>query len=745
MNPKCSRTAHFAACVLLLAVLSSLLLPISAAPDPYWAMQAAYTDAVESGDADALCAAAEDIIAYYGHFRDETACNRVITPLLKAVKIYESTCRYDDALRLYQIYKRCYQALDRLTDKDCTEALKYADAFIAQYAHATPTVYVHANEPADVPYYGAKNEPVAGTWLGMSGTYDKQRANAFLLYVQFENESIPSFAYRLPKTENDYMLEVAWNLADEDLHIEMLAAIANGEKDSYLKENLAYLDTLSNARILLRFGAEVNVWDINTTYAKNGRLEEFKSAFIAAFRHIHDLAEQYAPHVAMVYSPNDISNMYVTHEDFYPGDDYVDWVGFSSYGNLSNNTVGEFASMTDAYYKRGVYANQMTKIAEIVDCYGDRKPIVVSECGFCYASAKSEQNAEHAKEKLRYFYSYINMLYPSVKAVFYFNTNFGGNDYMLFGDAANAEVAATYDRATHDNLVMAKTLAGIPTGYTRLSTLDETHPDALTLSVYAAYPGSPAMTVTYTLDGKQVAKADTVPYTATLPASLLTQGRHTLTVKTVVGTDAARQTVYSEEFVLYVSASRRIRTVPADLTDVPLSGWAYPYISYCVAEGFFDGLFSDQFKPTEAVSRGMFAALLGRAAGIDEAAYGDSGFSDVKGDAYYAPYVTWAKAAGVTSGTSETAFSPDMIITREQICAMLVRYCDNAGITLPTATGAAPFADEDTIADYFRDAVYRARAAGIVSGKDGNRFDPKAQLTRQEIAVILKNFHEKFL
>ncbi len=744
MNYKRLKT-RICTALLFLCTLLSLSAPALAAPDPYWAMQAAYDAALASGDDEAMCAAAEDIIAYYDHFSDEIACYRVITPLLRAVAVYESTCRYDDALRLYQTYKRCYQALDRLTDKDCTEALRYADAFLAQYTRTTPTVYAHAYEPADTPYYGAKNEPAAGTVLGMCGDYDESRSGGYLLYVQFENEQVSTFSYLLPQTEHDYMLEVAWNLSNADSNIEMLAAIANGEKDAYLKENLAYLDTIPHANILLRFGAEVNVWDINTTYAENGRLAEFKKTYIAAFRHIHDMAEQYAPRAAMVYSPNDISNMYVTHTDFYPGDDYVDWVGCSAYQNMSSLTSGEYGNMNDAYYKIGVYANQLTKIEELVNAYGDRKPIMISECGFCYASTQSQQTVAHAKEKLEYFYSYVNMLFPAVKAIFYFNTNYGANSYRLFGDGANAEVAAVYTRTTRANRVMADTVNGISSGYSRLSTLDELHPGDLTLSLYAAYPGNPAKTVTYTLDGKQIQKTDTLPYTATISAALLTQGRHTLSVKTVVGKTAGKQTVYNESFVLYVSQNGNIRTCKPDMTDVAADHWAYPYISYCMAEGFFDGLAQTRFKPTDTVNRGMFAALLGRAAGVNPADYGSSGFSDVKSNAYYAPFVTWAKEAGVTSGTSETEFSPAMILTREQICAMLVRYCDNAGIALPAAENRTPFVDTSDIADYFRDAVSRAHSAGIINGKDGNRFDPKANLTRQEIAVILKNFHERFI
>lgn len=735
----------FVGLLTIILVLSAVPLSASAAVDhqQYWALQSAYNAALESGDNNRIAAACEGILALYGQFEDETSCYRSITPIMKAAKIYEEQGRFDDALRLYKAYQRCYKALDRLTDDDVSEALMYADAMLDAYAYIEPEVYVHANEPADVPYYGAKNEPRAGTYVGLSGYYDEALSSAYLLYVRFEKEYAKSFSYLLPKTDDYYQLEVAWNIDDgytENGAIEYLGAIADGSHDAYIIENLQYLATLENCGVILRFGAEVNVWGINTQYAKNGRLEEFKAVYRSAFRHIHDLAEQYAPNTAMVYSPTDISNMYVSHTDFYPGDAYVDWVGFSTYESQSSAALGTFGSLNDAFYKRGMYTNQMASIRNIVETYGDRKPIMISECGFLYRSSSSAQTEAYAADRLRYFYSYVNMLFPQVKAVFYFNTNQDGNDYCLFGDKSHSDsVAAVYRQTVGDNLVMSSMLNGVQTGYTRLSTLNEKRSD-LTLSLYAAYPGNPPIRVTYTLDGKTVVTANTVPYTAHIDKERLSEGRHTLSVKMTAG-----NTVVTKDYMIYVSSDGVIRTEKSDMTDIKSNHWAYPYVSYCLQENFFDGITGAAFQPEKQVSRAVFVTLLGRAAGIDPEAYGAPEFTDVRADVYYAPYVTWAKAAGVTSGTGDgTTFSPNMVITREQICTMLVRFCDNTGIALPDPDGSR-FADDAEIDSWYQDGVYTAKTAGIVSGKGGNLFDPNAELTRQEIAVILTNFHKTYI
>ena len=51
----------------------------------------------------------------------------------------------------------------------------------------------------------------------------------------------------------------------------------------------------------------------------------------------------------------------------------------------------------------------------------------------------------------------------------------------------------------------------------------------------------------------------------------------------------------------------------------------------------------------------------------------DTGFSDVKSGAYYADAVAWAVEQGITTGTSDTTFSPEELCTRGQIITFLWR------------------------------------------------------------------------
>ena len=58
---------------------------------------------------------------------------------------------------------------------------------------------------------------------------------------------------------------------------------------------------------------------------------------------------------------------------------------------------------------------------------------------------------------------------------------------------------------------------------------------------------------------------------------------------------------------------------------------------------------------------------------VPAAAAGTMPFTDVEADAYYAKAVQWAVQQKITTGTSETTFSPMSDCTRGQIVTFLYR------------------------------------------------------------------------
>ena len=113
----------------------------------------------------------------------------------------------------------------------------------------------------------------------------------------------------------------------------------------------------------------------------------------------------------------------------------------------------------------------------------------------------------------------------------------------------------------------------------------------------------------------------------------------------------------------------------------------------------------------------------------------DSGFRDVPKTEYYAVPVTWAATNGVTDGTDEGIFSPDLVCTRAQVVTFLWR---TAGCPKPTST-KNPFTDvaEDT---YYYDAVLWAVENGITDGTSDTTFSPDDTCTRAHVVTFLWRF-----
>ena len=170
--------------------------------------------------------------------------------------------------------------------------------------------------------------------------------------------------------------------------------------------------------------------------------------------------------------------------------------------------------------------------------------------------------------------------------------------------------------------------------------------------------------------------------------------------------------------------------------------WAKEHILFTVSRGLFSGTSETTFSPNTTLTRGMFVTALGRLAGINPVDYQTRKFTDVKADAYYAPYVNWAAKTGIADGTTSTTFAPDSNITREQMAVIMKNYADKMGYSIPKTLEAVTFADNAQISSWAKDAVKAMQQAGVLSGKENNRFDPQGNATRAEAATVLQRFVE---
>lgn len=174
----------------------------------------------------------------------------------------------------------------------------------------------------------------------------------------------------------------------------------------------------------------------------------------------------------------------------------------------------------------------------------------------------------------------------------------------------------------------------------------------------------------------------------------------------------------------------------SDFTDVPKNCWYYSYLEFATENNMVYGTSDTTFSPDMGMSRAQFITLFGRAFGSQYPV--EEKFEDVDSGSYYAPYVYWGVENGIISGTSATTFSPNVLISRQDMATIVGRYLTSYGIELP-ASDKAPeyFNDASAISTYAAYHLDALRNAGILLGDTNGNANPRNTMTRAEGVTIL--------
>ena len=734
----------------LLAILMVLCTALTAsANNAYWPAQAAYNAARSANDDAALVKAVDMIVNVYKNENSETAHLRMRPPLHEAALAYERMGMYKAAGKAYEMANA---SAGWLSENTADPNIKNANIeFMKLYERSMPYFNmepeVYAASSQTVSYYGALNEPEKGTYVGMCDTYIDGMQSAMLLYAGYGRESFSAYERFLPDTDDLYYLEAAWNVVEENENA--LVDISSGATDRYMTEQLKYLQSYTeenpNCRILLRFGAEVNCWSpLNACGSDQTKIKAFADKYIDAFRHIAKAARKYAPDIALVYSPVDYGHWYTTPETFYPGDEYVDYVGMSTYYNRNAADENKVGSKSDIIWGRGLYQDPVIKVTEIVKL-ADRhkKPVIISECGFSFSSSDGVQTESHAIEKIKEFYTYINMVYPQIKVVNLFNNNFSNNSYRIYenqqhdrADVVSSSLRSAYNSAVKQNEAMASTFNGGETkSYIPLSGFSDTA-DSIKLSVYVPYPNPDKNIVSYTLNGKNIANLTEKPYTVTIDKNSFKAGVNKLTVNIKSG-----KTEVTKNYLLCIDGEK-IEARLSGMKDIS-GDEAFAYdMGRAMSRGLISGTSDTTISPLSTTSRAQLVTILYRNAGSPSVS-GKNNFTDIKAD-WYKSAVLWASRNGIVNGTSDTTFSPDKGITIQDMAVILQRYCINY-LDISVSGGSLDgLLDAGLVAGYAKDALAWAYSEGLVDAVH-NKINPANPATRAQVATALVRFGDKYL
>ncbi|MDF2671382.1 MAG: copper amine oxidase, partial [Paenibacillus sp.] len=308
----------------------------------------------------------------------------------------------------------------------------------------------------------AKHEPASGVYLGMLGAdrrvgYDVNKIETvygrkhaiYMAYVGWRKVQTDTNTYFPARTAErvkalDGALQIGW---------EPRYGLDDVLDDEYVRR-FAREAKASGIPIFLRYASEMN----GSWVLWHGEPQKY----IEKFRLIHDIMEEEAPNVAMVWSPNfwPPDNMH----EYYPGDDYVDWVGFSLY--------------TSPYQdgKEFLKGSLIDTLAPIYDTYS-HKPIMISEGAIAHTHLPSNTAyLRWAEGQLAYMYGLLPRLFPQVKAITYFNFSLAQarrtNSEFVYDLGENPYMDAMYQRLVASDWYLSSVEKGIdpiPYQYAKLS------------------------------------------------------------------------------------------------------------------------------------------------------------------------------------------------------------------------------------------------------------------------------------
>lgn len=220
------------------------------------------------------------------------------------------------------------------------------------------------------------------------------------------------------------------------------------------------------------------------------------------------------------------------------------------------------------------------------------------------------------------------------------------------------------------------------------------------------------------------------------------------TVKPLLVSDITTSNGLGSEANIYSTSNSTYVVLSNFKTFVDVDGgasWAEDFVERLASRMIVNGVNATEFKPSNFITRGEFAALLSRGLGIEAVTSTDGQFSDVtiqqaanrNGEIYA------AVDAGIIQGYQDGTFRPYEQITRDQAAIMISRaisYIGDDKVTFVSSKNSSDFADYDQIGAAARPHVERVYEAGYVDGFLDNTFRPDANTNRAQMSKVLYNF-----
>ena len=203
---------------------------------------------------------------------------------------------------------------------------------------------------------------------------------------------------------------------------------------------------------------------------------------------------------------------------------------------------------------------------------------------------------------------------------------------------------------------------------------------------------------------------------------------------TINGIKETKYVTISNKNRIYVDVVMSKIEESEEYTWSKASEWAEPELKEASKENLIPEIF-DEANLTKNITRKEFAhtvvKMYEKITGQKAVPIAKNPFTDTKDKEVLKAY-----NIGITNGTSDTTFSPDALITREQMATMMTRALTKAGKDTSRPESAKLFADDSEFSGYAKDSIYYMSSIEIIKGVGENKFNAKGNASREQALAI---------
>ncbi|MDD6484620.1 MAG: S-layer homology domain-containing protein [Clostridiales bacterium] len=615
------------------AVVSGLLLAGTTAmaytfPNSYWPASRGYGAALESGDDQGIITYGKQIIDIMAN---QPECSEVTDN--RAAKSYEIAKAYErmgDYASAAYWFEWCIP-YNRAMGWD--DAVTAAEVKVNQF---TPRFDLYTLSDTPQASYGAKNEPANGILYGEVAEVSTDAESMDLLYIAYgNNESFNDWNRSVlnKDREKGRAVEIALNFEGMSSQLQQVI-----DDTDYINRLVSFLQSYSDMPIFLRIGAEMNVWEPLPD------AELYKQAFIKVSNAVRGLNN-----VAVVWSVSHTSSWGRDFDEYYPGDEYVDWVGASLYCNkyFNGQTWSGNSLINEFYFKTGYSADPVLLLEELAQKHGATKPIMLAECGSAYTTMGSvnDTDEEWARNRLKGIYNSIPMVYPQVKLIAYFNKRVP-NEKQYYDLTGSAVLQSEYNEVTKSPWFIQGKASNTAQSFKKAENTVPVKGSSLEVYAYAHTYGNNEPVVDYYIDGQIVASSDKIPYKCNIDISGYS-GTHTLSA----AVNNNGNYIISKEYTFTAPDTENLSEVQKAALEYNLNAK--------IMNGYDDGT----IRPYGKITRAEFAAMVCRAMGYENSE--KCTFADAA-EHWASEYIRACVDAGAIDGVGGNNFAPNENVTLAQ-------------------------------------------------------------------------------